>query len=141
MESLLINRDHPLLNKSKQSVPLELFDSWGIKFLHMTSYKIDSSGCSSFILKDVALSNEFFLLFLGCPRPTLGHCQRDSLTSPILITAFFKFLIWLEGHQEPHNEVGSQSLVEQPVELEPGSFWFSVQCLNPLGHSSHEFYI
>ena len=27
MESLLINRDHPPLNKKKQSLPLELFDS------------------------------------------------------------------------------------------------------------------
>ena len=27
MESLLINRDHPTLNKNKQSLPLELFDS------------------------------------------------------------------------------------------------------------------
>ena len=27
MESLLINRDHPLLNKNNQSLPLELFDS------------------------------------------------------------------------------------------------------------------
>ena len=27
MKSLLINRDHPLLNKNKQSLPLELFDS------------------------------------------------------------------------------------------------------------------
>ena len=27
MESLLINRDHPPLNKSKQSLPLEIFDS------------------------------------------------------------------------------------------------------------------
>ena len=27
MESLLINRDHPLLNENKQSLPLELFDS------------------------------------------------------------------------------------------------------------------
>ena len=27
MESLLINRDHPPLNKNKQSLPLELFDS------------------------------------------------------------------------------------------------------------------
>ena len=26
-ESLLINRDHPSLNKNKQSLPLELFDS------------------------------------------------------------------------------------------------------------------
>ena len=27
MESLLINRDHPPLNKNKQSLPLEFFDS------------------------------------------------------------------------------------------------------------------
>ena len=27
MESLLINRDHPLLNRDKQSLPLEFFDS------------------------------------------------------------------------------------------------------------------
>ena len=27
MESLLINRDHPPLNKNKKSLPLELFDS------------------------------------------------------------------------------------------------------------------
>ena len=27
MESLLINRDHPPLNKNTQSLPLELFDS------------------------------------------------------------------------------------------------------------------
>ena len=30
IESLLINRDHPPLNKNKQSLPLELFDSWGL---------------------------------------------------------------------------------------------------------------
>ena len=27
MESLLINRDHPLLNNNKQSLPMEIFDS------------------------------------------------------------------------------------------------------------------
>ena len=27
VESLLINKDHPVLNKNKQSLPLELFDS------------------------------------------------------------------------------------------------------------------
>ena len=29
MESLLINRDHPPLNKDRHSLPLELFDDWG----------------------------------------------------------------------------------------------------------------
>ena len=29
MDSLLINRDYPPLNKNKHSLPLELFDVWG----------------------------------------------------------------------------------------------------------------
>ena len=29
IESLLMNRDHPLLNKNRHSLPLELFDDWG----------------------------------------------------------------------------------------------------------------
>ena len=29
MENLLINRDHPPLNKDKHSLALELFDDWG----------------------------------------------------------------------------------------------------------------
>ena len=29
MESLLINRDHPPLNKNRHLLPLELFDDWG----------------------------------------------------------------------------------------------------------------
>ena len=29
MDSLLINRDYPPLNKNKYSLPLELFDVWG----------------------------------------------------------------------------------------------------------------
>ena len=40
MESLLINRDHPPLNKNKQSLPLELFDSYGAKFHHMIAVRL-----------------------------------------------------------------------------------------------------
>ena len=29
MKSLLINRDHPPLNKNRKSLPSELFDNWG----------------------------------------------------------------------------------------------------------------
>ena len=29
MESLLINRHHPPLNKNRHSLPFELFDDWG----------------------------------------------------------------------------------------------------------------
>ena len=59
MKSRLINRDHPTLNKNKQSLSLELFDSEGTKFPHMISRKIDSSGCGSFILRGVLLLHQF----------------------------------------------------------------------------------
>ena len=58
-ESLLINRDHLPLSKSKQSLPLELFDSEGTKFHHMISRENDSYCCSSFILRVVLLSHIF----------------------------------------------------------------------------------
>ena len=51
MESLLINRDHPPLNKNKQS--------YVTKFHHMISREIDSFCCSSFILRVVLLSHAF----------------------------------------------------------------------------------
>ena len=35
MESLLINRDYPLLNKNRHSLSLELFGDWGTYFYHM----------------------------------------------------------------------------------------------------------
>ena len=31
----------------------------------------------------------FFNCYLAAPRPTLGHYRGDSLTHPMLITAFF----------------------------------------------------
>ena len=31
----------------------------------------------------------FFNCYLAAPWPTLGHSQRDSLTNPMLITAFY----------------------------------------------------
>ena len=40
MESLLINRDHPPLNKNKQSLLLELFDSYGTEFHHMIAVRL-----------------------------------------------------------------------------------------------------
>ena len=46
IESLLINRDHPRLNKNKQSLPL-------------ISREINSFCCSLFILRVVLLPHEF----------------------------------------------------------------------------------
>ena len=59
MESLLISRDHPPLNKSKQSLSLEHFDSKGTKFHHMISHEIDSFCCSSFILRVILYHMSF----------------------------------------------------------------------------------
>ena len=75
----------------------------------------------------------FFNCFLAVPRPTLGHSQGDSLTNPMLITAFVH--IRPEGHREPRNEVGSLSPAEHLVGFEPGTFRFLLQRLNPLGYS------
>ena len=77
----------------------------------------------------------FFNCYLAVPRPTLGHSQGDSLTNPMLITAFAH--IQPEGHQEPRNKVGFLSLAEHLAGFEPGTFRFLLQCLNPLGHSPH----
>ena len=60
--------------------------------------------------------------------PTLGHSQRDSLTDPMLITAYVR--IRLKGHREPRNEVGSLRLAERLTGFEPGTFRFLIQRLN-----------
>ena len=80
----------------------------------------------------------FFLLLFGCPRPTLGHSQGRSLTNLMLITAYVH--IRPEGHREPCNEVGSLSPAKHLAGFEPGTFWFLLQCLNPLGHSPFTLY-
>ena len=37
------------------------------------------------------MSSFFFNCYLAAPRPTLGHYRGDSLTHPMLITAFYIF--------------------------------------------------
>ena len=64
----------------------------------------------------------FFNRYLAAPRPTLGHSQGESLTNPMLITAFY--LCRPEDHREPRNEVGSLSPAEGLAGFEPGSFRF-----------------
>ena len=77
----------------------------------------------------------FFNCYLAAPRPTLGRCQGDSLTNPMLIIAFYLFRP--EGHREPRNEVGSLSPAEHLVGFEPGTLILitTSQRLNSLGHS------
>ena len=89
----------------------------------------------------VGSGDVFFFLFncfLAVPRPTLGHSQGDSLTNPILITAYVR--IRLEGHREPRNQVGSLSPAERLVGFKPGTFRFLFQRINPLGHSPRLLY-
>ena len=64
----------------------------------------------------------FFNCYLAAPWPTSGHYLGDSLTHPMLITAFLH--IRPEGHREPHSEVGSLSLAEHLAGFEPGTFRF-----------------
>ena len=64
----------------------------------------------------------FFNCYLAGPRPTLSHSQGDSLTNPMLITAFY--LLRPEGHWEPCSEVGSLSPAECLLGFEPGTFRF-----------------
>ena len=73
--------------------------------------------------------------YLAAPRPTSGNYLGDSLTHPMLITAFLH--IRPEAHREPRSEVGSLSLAERLAGFEPGTFQFWSQRLNPLGHSPH----
>ena len=49
----------------------------------------------------------FFNCYLAVPGRTLGHSRGDSLTNPMLITAFVQFRP--EGHREPRNEVGCKA--------------------------------
>ena len=78
----------------------------------------------------VLFLKKFYNCYLAVPRPTFGHSQGDSLTNPVLITAFVP--IWPEGHREPRNEVGSLSPAERLAGFEPGTFRFLLQRLNPL---------
>ena len=64
----------------------------------------------------------FFNYYLAAPRPTSGHYRGDSLTHPMLITAFVH--VRPGGHREPHSEVGSLGPAERLVGFEPGTFRF-----------------
>ena len=64
----------------------------------------------------------FFNYYLAAPRPTSGHYRGDSLTHPMLITAFVH--VQPEGHREPRSEVGSLSPAERLAGFEPGTFRF-----------------
>ena len=71
----------------------------------------------------------FFKLLFGCPTANFGPLSRGQPHSPDV-----NHCVLPEGHRKPRNEVGSQSPAERLVGIEPGTFRFLLQRLNPLGH-------
>ena len=65
----------------------------------------------------------FFLSTLAAPLRTLDRYLGESLTHPMLITAFYH--IRPEGHQELRKEVQSLNPVKRLVELESGNLRFT----------------
>ena len=75
--------------------------------------------------------NSFFpFTYLAATRPTLGHYPRESLLTQCQLLSLILF--WSDGHQEPHNVVGSQSSVEHLMGFALGFCQFWMQHLNPL---------
>ena len=64
----------------------------------------------------------FYNQYLAIPWSTLGHSQGGSLPNLMLIIVIVQFQP--KGHQEPFNEVGSQSLVELLVGFKLETFQF-----------------
>ena len=74
-----------------------------------------------------------FYQLVGCPKVKCQPHRRSSLNHPIIITAFY--LIWLEVHWRPRNEIASQSLPERISGIRighlPTNSWRAI----PLSHS------
>ena len=107
------------------------FDAFHAELLLLLNELFDLSSSSAFFNQHVIFL--FFNCYLATPRPTLGHYWGDCLTHPMLITCVLH--IGPKGHWESCNEVGSLGPAEHLVGLEPGTFRFWSQRLNPLGHS------
>ena len=79
------------------------------------------------------LKHIYFQLLFGCPTANFGPLSRWQPHSPDANHSILQNQP--EGHQKPCNEVRSLSLAKHLVGFEPGTFWFWLQRLNPLGHS------
>ena len=78
-----------------------------MKFGQLIEYNVRNTFIQKLCRQCGRKTNSFFFFFncyLAVPRPTLGHSQGDSLTNPMLITAYVH--IWPEGHRESRNRVG-----------------------------------
>ena len=122
---ILANNNKQVIRRSPKAILTLLLASGNIDIAITTTieYRIDraprSLGLSLF---SNVPTLTFFNCYLAIPRPTLGHSPGDSLTNPMLITAFLQFRS--EGHREPRNEAGFPRPAKQLVEFEPGTFRF-----------------
>ena len=105
---------------------------WGNYELTRQFVSINLTEISSKEVK-IFVSIHFFNCYLAAPQPTLGHYWGGSLTHLMLITCVLH--IRPKSHQESCSEVGSLSPAKYLVGFELGTFWFWLQCLNPLGCS------
>ena len=71
---------------------------------------------------EFSLNSSFFNFCLAALWPTLGHYQGDSLTHPVLITAFGQFQP--VGHCKPHSKVKTLSPAEDLARFELGTLQF-----------------
>ena len=91
--------------------------NWKIKFCWRTDQVVlpCEQTLNRMINFDKVTELLIFLVFFNCYLtvrwPSFGHSQGDSLTNPMLITAFVQ--VWPKGHREPRNEVGSLSSTDR----------------------------
>ena len=118
-------------NKNMALANLSIYYTWkNVKSTYDNKFKISAQTWNetfdlpdgSYNVSEIQDYYYFFNCYLVAPRPTSGHYRGDSLTHPMLITAFLH--IRLEGHREPRSEVGSLSPAKRLVGFEPGTFRF-----------------
>ena len=112
---------------------VHIYKGWKLTHYKFTTWLITSRQkrevlCmfSSYPSSNIQWFWSFFVVFFNCYlaalRPTMDHSQGDSLTNPMLITAFELF--WPECYREPHNKVGHLSPGKCLMSFEPGTFRF-----------------
>ena len=62
------------------------------------------------------ITRSFFICYSAAPRPTVDGATSLTWCSPLCL-----YLIWPEGHREPHGKVGSKSLAKHLVGFESGT--------------------
>ena len=93
--------------------------------------------------------NIFFNCYLAAPRPTLGHYRGDSLTHPMLITAYYIFDSGVTGSLVARLGPSARPCAQWGLNQEPSDSYYSalthqatlpyiVPCLQILLKQNHE---